>query len=336
MRLATSMIFQRGVSAMLDQQSQLSKTELQLATGKRVLTPQDDPTATARILDLNREVETVTQHQRNIERVKSRLELEDATLMGSVNLLQRVRELTVQAASDTLNAQDRAALGFEVEQMRDALVGLANTKDANGEFIFAGFIGNATPAAFVREEINPPSGIFHHDYKGDDGQRLIRIAYERKIADGDSGFEVFEDISTTLQRDDDADGVLDPATTRSALDTLDMLSNLLQGGSNYPTAAAGPGGVASADVISNYLTEIDAIMSKVLDVQAKVGARQNAIDEQEMVNEDFLLVMETTRSNENDLDYAEAVSRFQQQLVALEASQQSFIKIQDLNLFKFI
>ena len=67
MRLATAMIFERGVSAMLQKQSELSKTELQLATGRRVLTPEDDPAAAARILDLTREIETVTQHQRNIE-----------------------------------------------------------------------------------------------------------------------------------------------------------------------------------------------------------------------------------------------------------------------------
>ena len=71
MRVSTSMIFQRGLTAMTDQQAKLSQTELQLATGNRVLSPKDDPAAAARILDLNREIESVTQHQRNVERCRA-------------------------------------------------------------------------------------------------------------------------------------------------------------------------------------------------------------------------------------------------------------------------
>lgn len=324
MRIATPTIFERGVSAMLDNQADLSHTELQLATGRRVLSPSEDPAAAARILDLNREVETVTQFQRNIERARSRLELEDATLDGADNLLQRVRELTVQAANETYSAADRVAISYEIEQLRDEMLGLANTRDANGEYIFAGYQGGASPAAFDEN----PAGSGSYRYNGDLGQRLIRISHDRQIADGDNGHDVFVDIATSL--DADGDGTSDGS--RDLFETLNNLVTALQGG-GFPPAATP---AEDANNIRNYLTDLDLALDSLLDTRAKAGARINALTEQEQVNEDFLLSMQNTRSAEEDLDYAEAVSRFQQQLTALQAAQQSFTRIQDLNLFNFL
>ncbi len=322
MRIATSMIFQRGVNAMIRNQNQLSKTELQLATGERVQSPHDDPAAAARILDLNREIDTVNQHQRNIESTRSRLALEDATLDGATNLLQRVRELTVQAANDSNSPENRLAIAHEVEELRDELLGLANTRDANGEYIFSGFQGDR-PAWL-------DSGGGNYAYNGDQGQRQIRIAHERKIADGDNGFDVFARIPASL--DADGDGAVE--SQRNVFETLSLLAGVLRG-----SALPAPGsGAQSEDAngISNYLRELDAAMGNVLDVRAKVGARINSVDDQDGVNQDFILIMETSRSEEKDLDYAEAVSRFQQQLTALQASQQSFMRIQDLSLFNLL
>jgi flagellar hook-associated protein 3 FlgL len=322
MRIATSMIFERGVNALLREQREVSKTELQLASGNRMLSAADDPTAAARVLDLNREIETITQYQRNIERTRSRLELEDATLEGGLNLLQRVRELTVQGANDTLSADDRRAIGYEVGQLRDELFGLVNTRDANGEYIFSGFQGDVPAYA--------DAGGGSYVYQGDQGQRRIRIGHGRQIADGDNGFDLFGDIPTAL--DADGDGATDGR--RDLLETLDLLVRALDG-----TALSAPGSGAAAEdarLISNYLGELDTAMNNILDVRAQVGARLDAIDAQDSVHQDFLLTLEATRSEERDLDYAEAVSRFQQQLTALQASQQSFVKIQDLSLFKFL
>ncbi len=322
MRIATSMIFERGVNAMIRQQDELSKTELQLASGERVLSPEDDPSAAARILDLNREIDTVNQHQRNIERAGNRLALEDTALDGATNLLQRVRELTVQAANDSNSPDSRLAIAYEVEQLRDELLGLANTRDANGEYIFSGYQGDQ-PAWL-------DTGGGTYAYNGDQGQRMIRIAHGRQIADGDNGFDIFARIPATL--DTDGDGVVE--TERNILETLSLLSGVLKG-SVLPAPGSGTP-TEDANDISNYLRELDAAMGSILDVRAKVGARINAIDEQDSVNQDFILSMEITRSEEKDLDYAEAVSRFQQQLTALQAAQQSFMRIQDLSLFNLL
>lgn len=326
MRIATSMIYDRAVNAMLDRQRELSTTQLQLATGRRILTPADDPAGAAQSLDLTRQIDTVTQYQSNLVRARNRLELEDATLGGVGNLLQRARELAVQGATDTLSSSDREALAYEIEQLRDELLGLANTKDSNGEYLFAGYQGNATPAAF---EENPP-GSGTYVYNGDLGQRLIRISHNRQIPDGDNGFNVFMDIPTRL--DADGDGVADG--TRDAFATLNMLAQALKGG-GFPAPGSG-NSYENANLISNYIGELDAVLGNTLDMRAQVGSRLNALDEQQLVNEDYLLSMESTRSDVRDLDYASAISEYQQQLNSLEAAQQSFLKVQDLSLFKYL
>ncbi len=305
MRIATAMIFQRGVSAMQTRQRELSHSELQLATGRRVVTPEDDPTATARGLDLDRRIATVEQHQRNIDRARERLDLEDTSLREVGNLLQRARELTVQAASDTLAPEDRTAIAHEIRQLRDEVLGLANTRDANGEFLFSGYKGDSRP-------FTAPSP---YTYAGDSGQRRLRISHERTLADSDNGQAVFGGFS-------------DPAGgTRNLIKMLDDLAEDLDAGTPAPP---------SSQPIQAYLSDLDAGLGRILDIRAQVGARINASDTQKKANEDFLVTMKTTRSEVRDLDYAEAVSRFQQQLTALQASQQSFAKIQDLSLFKFI
>lgn len=86
---------------------------------------------------------------------------------------------------------------------------------------------------------------------------------------------------------------------------------------------------------ANGLTDLDNAMGRILETRASVGARMNAIEEQKTANASFSVAVEQVRSTLEDLDYAEAISRFNQQLAALQASQQSFLKIQGLSLFDY-
>ena len=88
--------------------------------------------------------------------------------------------------------------------------------------------------------------------------------------------------------------------------------------------------------VNRFLVDVDAFSNKVLDVRARIGSRLNALDSQETANANFILDLEQTISTLQDLDYASAVSRFNQQLVGLQAAQQAFVRIQDLSLFNFL
>ena len=299
MRISTSQIFRQGVDAMLQNQRELSRTELQVASGKRILSPSDDPSASARVLDLQESQQRLTQYQRNADVAIAKLNQEETALSAIGDTLQRVRELAVQGANDVLGADERRAIAVEVRQHIENFMQLANSQDANGEFLFSGFKSKTQP--FTHD------GVGGFTYHGDDGQRLLKIGDSREVAIGDPG-SVFMDFAA-------AGGGL----TNIGEVMYDLATNL-EAGNGYPQA----------------LTDIDSALSSLLSTRSKVGARMNAVDDQRAANEAFDLAAAEVRSTLEDLDYAEAISRFNQQLTALQASQQSFIKIQDLSLFNFL
>ena len=132
MRLSTSQIFQQSVSAMQTKQTELARTQLQLATGKKNLSPSDDPSAATRILDINHIIDTTAQYQRNADFADTRLSLEEGALTDVADLLQHVRELAERATNAALNKVDKQAIAADVRVSLDNLVQLANRQDAEG------------------------------------------------------------------------------------------------------------------------------------------------------------------------------------------------------------
>lgn len=298
-RISTETMYQRGVDAMLSQQAKVGQTQEQISTGKRILSPSDDPSGSIRVLDLNRAIDTATQYNENAGRAQNRLELEDITLGGVSNLLPRLVELTVQGSSGTYSAEQRNSMAIEVRELLGQLHSLANTQDSNGEYLFSGYQGRVKP-------FTEAGGVY--TYNGDMGQREAQVSADRSVADSDNGFNVFMDVPTA------AGGV------RNMFETLELIASTLE-------ANASPGA---------YLDDIQAITQHVGGVRASAGGRLNTIDRQAEVNSDYILTMEISRSEVEDLDYAEAITRFNKQQVALEAAQKSFAQIQGLTLFDYI
>lgn len=185
MRISTNEIFRQGLNSILNQQSQIVNTQLQLATGQRILRPSDDPTGSTQILNLRQAIAGVAQYQDNANFARNRLGLEEATLIGVENIQQRVRELAIRADSASLNDENRGAIATELRERLDELIQLANTQDSNNEYLFAGFQARTKP-------FSANAGTF--TYNGDQGQRFVQIGSERQVAVGDSGSAVFREI----------------------------------------------------------------------------------------------------------------------------------------------
>jgi len=301
MRIGTLNMFQQGVDAIIDRQTDLFRTQQQLSSGKRINRPSDDPSGAAQLVGLSESLKVTRQYQRNIDSVRSRLELEDSSLAGVGDALQRARELTVQGLNDTNGPVERAGIAKEIRQILGEVKGLANRTDATGEYLFAGFKGQSEPFS------DNGAGVF--SYAGDQGQRLVQVGAARQIADGDSGFDVFMKV---------------PAASGGGYE--DVFSTLYKLAIDLEANAPNP---ASLD-------QIDNAMNNITGIRATAGARQNAVDRQETVNVSLIDQLENTRSIVEDLDYAEAASRLNQQSLTLQAAQQAFIKVQDLNLFNFL
>lgn len=326
MRVATNTAYSQAVTSMNRQNFDLNKTMLQLSTGKRILVPSDDPSAASRALGLNQAVSRTEQFQKNITAAESSLNVEETTLDSMVNVLQRVRELTIQGNNDTYEATQRGDIALEIKEALQSISSYANSTDGNGEYIFGGF-NNRTPPFVENGSVV--------SYVGDQGQKLLQIGATRQIATGDNGFATFMNLSGT---DDGSDppppAVPPPQAPMSIFAVVREIQTALENNDGVI------GGVIGAedfhDTMLRGIGNIDAAIDNITDVQAAVGSRLNAIDSQGGVNEDYLVQLKSTLSDTQDLDYAEAVSRLELEQIGLQASQQSFAKISGLSLFDFI
>jgi flagellar hook-associated protein 3 FlgL len=400
MRLSTAQIFQQGINNILTRQAEVQQTQQQLATGRKVSTPADDPIAAVRILDISEDVQLIEQYERNGDLAQSQLAFEETVLEDVANVLQRVRELTVTANNASQSAEARRSIAVEVEARLEELVTLANAQDASGEFIFAGFQSRNQPFSRSGGDVV---------YAGDQGQRFLQISGNTRVAVRDPGNEVFLEVpvgngrfavvpdsanaGTGVVRTTDVDGSYlpddytltfvqaapgDPLTfevTDSSANVVasgpyvagesiafngaevviegepevgdsfaipadsrqDMFTTLRDIADSLRNAGDSATEVAAINnAMANGLRNIDQALGVALEKRADVGVRLNRVESQLRINEDFTLQLQETLSEIQDLDYAEAISRLNLQLVALEAAQQTYVRTQGLTLFNFL
>lgn len=186
MRVSTLQSFNKGLNSILDNQSQVNNTQQQVSTGRRVLTPADDPIAATKILQLQQDQALRDQFGKNMTGAKGRLTLEETQLAGITDNLTKLKELTVKAGDGSQTITDRQAIAAEIREILGSTVDLMNSKDAGGEYLFGGFKGGTEP--FQKNE----SG--RYDYAGDEGQRFLSIASSTTVATGDNGKNLFVDV----------------------------------------------------------------------------------------------------------------------------------------------
>lgn len=307
MRISSNQIHEQAVRSMQEQQAQIQRTERQVATGLRVLQPSDDPIAASRILNLQENIDVIDQFSRNASLANSQLGIADAAYGNVSNSLQRIRELTVQGANGTNSADDRLAISTELRERLDELVALANSRDGNGEYIFAGSQVASEPFELVAATIQ---------YSGDQLDRLLPVGEGTQVTVRDSGDQVFLRV----------DG--------GNKDMFAMVQDII-------TALEAPqpddaSKAAFSTAMGVGLTDMDSALSHTSQMRASIGARMNTIDNQESINGDFKLHLQTVMSETQDLDYAEAISRFNLQLTSLQAAQQAYLRVQQLSLFNLL
>ncbi len=187
MRISTNQVYQNGLSNLLLQQERVTKLQGQLASGIKVQFASDDPISYAQIEWMSQRVSTTELLQKNCMNASNALNLEEAVLTDCTNNLQRLREIQVQANSGTLSQTQRQALSVEVTDILNQLQGFANTKDNDGDYLFAG--GQTATEPFTLNS----SG--QYTYNGDSTQRFQLIAGSLQIAINDPGDGIFMRIS---------------------------------------------------------------------------------------------------------------------------------------------
>jgi flagellar hook-associated protein 3 FlgL len=300
MRVSTSYLYQTGVARLGDLQSGLAKTQQQLSSDTRILTPADDPVAASRVLDITQTKAINTALATNRGSAQGSLNLVESTLASVTLVLQNAKTAVVQAGNPALSDSDRNAIATDLSSQLDQLIGLANTKDGSGEYLFSGY--SVTTQPFTKTATGAT-------YNGDQGQRMLQVGPQRQMAMSDTGQNIFQ-----------------AGSSQDVFKTLTDLVNLLQTPGTTNLAA----GLATAN------SNVDAGIDNVLTVRASVGSRLKELDAQDSIGSDLDLQYQKSLSGLQDLDYAKAISDLTQQQITLQAAQQSFVKISGLSLFNYL
>jgi flagellar hook-associated protein 3 FlgL len=184
LRISTQTIYNVGVNQISSLQTALSRTQQQLSTGRKNLSAADDPIAAARALEVTQSKNVNLQLETNRESAKSDLSQEDVALASVGALLQDVKSLTVNAGNGGFTQKDRESLAVELQGKLNDMLGLANTANGEGGYLFAGYRSTTLPFTLT------PTGAL---YQGDQGQRSLKVGSTREMPVSDSGNAVFED-----------------------------------------------------------------------------------------------------------------------------------------------
>jgi len=304
MRISTQLLFESGAARIGDLQSSLLRTQQQIASGRRILTPSDDPVGATRALEITQAQSINTQYGVNRQNAKSTLSEVEGVLSSVTELLQDVRTTTIAAGNGILSDTERGFMATELNARLDQLLGLANSRDAMGNYLFSGFQTD-TPA-FVKSATGAT-------YQGDAGQRMAQVDATRQMAVTTPGSTVFQGGGQDM------------------FQTLNDLITLLQ------TPVVTPADKANlAAGLATAKSDIDLALDNVLTVRAAGGSRLQELDSLDYAGEDRNLQYSQVLSELQDLDYTKAVTQLSQQQITLEAAQQSFVKTSSLSLFNFI
>jgi flagellar hook-associated protein 3 FlgL len=304
MRISTNSIYQSGISRISSLQSDQAKLQQQISTGKRISSPSDDPVAAARALEISSAQSANTKFADTRQTAQLKLNTLESNLTGVTNLLVSTQSTLVGAGNATLSDTERGFIASELKGSLDALIGLANTQDASGNYIYAGFKSNTAP--FVANATGAT-------YAGDSNQQLLQVDSQRQMAVNATGDNVFQGAGNDI------------------FATLSNLVTLL----NTPITDAATQAAYNTG-ISTAIGSLKGSVDNVLNVRADIGAKLNEIDNLDTAGSDRALQYSKSLSDLQDTDYASALSDLAKQQTIMEAAQKSFVQITSLSLFKLL
>lgn len=297
---STGAFFERARQDMKVLRGQAESVQTQISSGTRLARSSDDPVAASQLRSLSRSDTLAKVDTRNSQRATGDLSLADGTLSDISSAMIRVQELTTQAANSTLSKDQLSAIGDELLAINESLFSLANARDSAGKALFG---GESSGAAYQRDAAG------NAFYVGTATSGDLPLGEGLSVSRSLTGPEVFNF--------NDASG--------NPTDLMAVVKNL---GEALKGAAADPSGAARAalDTLSKGLEAVTI-------GQTVIGTRLAWID---VVDERRINLSEMRSQEEIDVgsvEIGEAVTRLQQAMVVLEASQASFSKLSNLSLF---
>ncbi len=298
MRIATTQ-FHATLNRSLElNQTAVTRLTQQMATGKRVMVPSDDPVTNVRLSRLTREEAIIDQYRENISAVKIRLSKNESYLSGMIGDLSQASDLLVWAADGSNTPDDLKSMVDSLVALRDSMAYTANTRDQEGKYLFSGTQTDTPPLAFDGAT---------YSYAGNAGEQKVVV-----------GNGITQTVNVNV-------GGLDVLLNKMN-EAIDALANTTTDSSVEPMKSL------IAETMSLVQSTQDGLSGKV----AKLGGAQNVLATLDSNHANVSLSNKTAMTELGQLDYGIASTQLSGYNMALQATYQSYSKISALSLFNVL
>ncbi|HCH1191719.1 TPA: flagellar hook-associated protein FlgL [Vibrio parahaemolyticus] len=296
MRISDNQFSQMMLQSLQSNSAGLGKVLQQMSTRERLTKLSDDPMASIKLLNLERENSAIAQYQSNIANLKTTLSSQETHLDSVNESLKSMRDIVLWGANGSLTDQNRSGMISELKSYRDSIESSFNAQDEEGHFLFS---GTKTDTA----ALNKSSGAYV--VEGNSDVRVVTVAK-----------------GVTMDSNMTAQEILDIGGGKNVLNQIDALIAEFEKPS--------PNFQAEVDV---SLNAIDDTMTNVLGAMTEIGGRHNNLDLMDGAHSENKLFVDKVSGDLSALDYGEASVRLSNYMAALQATQASYVKINDLSLF---
>jgi len=341
MRITNNMMVASTIRNMNSNLQRLAKAQEQMSSQCKIQQASDDPVVATRAVKYRNYVATTEQYQKNADDAASWQEVTEGALGDLGDVIKQVRDLTVQASSDTLSDSDRSAIAAEVEQLKAQAVDVMNTSYA-GRYVFAGYATSEAPydtetitvgtttvdKTTFKGKFANLDGPFSSDISDADIEQLCADNASQMYQSGGSQsikYNVAYGSQVTVNVE--GQNVIGQGVGSNLFDSIDKLLLGLNGATSYKTASvdssASPATVTvttNSLEIDDVLDDLDKDLDRLSTARTELGSRMKAVEMQQtrLSNDDTTYTK--LMSDNEDVDVAELSTEVSSAQSVYEAS----------------
>ena len=290
MRVTISMLSKSFLRDLNRNQSNLKKINSQLASGKEISRPSDDPYKVARSMQLNSDIKAATQYNENIKDTTNWLDTTDTALQQLENSFQRIRELMVSSGDAAYGVDEKKAIKDEINEKVNEIAQILNT-NFDGKYIFGGTKVNSKPV-IVGSDVTGNNKLYFGSSEG----TIITDPSESnevKMLASDLMVEISQGV--TMKYNVSATEILEFGEEPNKVNVMNLLTDITNSLDSED----------SSEVAGKLLGQMDSTISNLLKIMSEVGSKQNRMESAATQNEDQILNLKDVLSKTEDIDFAE-------------------------------
>ena len=302
MKISTSQYFTTMNKLMADTQSKIAQTQSQLSVGKKNVTPSTDVKATTSSLKFSEVISGQQDDIQTLKNVAAGYKEEESVLASMTDMVIRMQDISIAAANGSYSASDLNVFAIETEGYMEDIRGLANSRDSNGHFVFAGTMATTMPFTKVAD-----GSVV---YKGNQTEPSLELDTGYKLPLSISGNK----LAGTIER---AGGL-----------KVDMFKVMFDFNAALKTG--------DKVAIGKAMDELRVVQENLSSNLVDNGLRQNLVTQRRDIAEDKIVIYKGLLSDAQDVDYASSIAQLSADMLALEAAQSTFAKVSQLSLFSYL